>query len=141
MLGLFLALSALFLWFLVLVIKNVIRGGVLGEFGGRRPCRMGLSKAFLEWLEYVQDQGNADVASTICKMNAFDRSGIVNVMSSWNAIAGEGYSAHPNRLLFLASKAKIDKDQVEHIAGKAPRQSWRQLAGSENTDQKSSGTG
>jgi len=141
MLGLFIMLAFVFAWFSIVVFKNVMRGGLFGEFGGKRPKRMELSKTFLDWLHYMHNLGNADVANTICKMNTFDRWAIVNVMSSWNAIAGEGYSAHPNRLLFLASKAKIDKDQVEHIAGKAPRQSWRQLAGSENTDQKSSGTG
>lgn len=134
---LFLCLAALFGRFLLLVLVNVYRRGILGEFGGSRPNRLDLAKHMLEWLEHAQALSNSDVVEYVCQMNSFDRRNVFELITGWHAVSGAGYTgdAH-NRLQNLPSRTVMQKDEVDGVAGKTKRQSVKGIQITMPTEQK-----
>jgi hypothetical protein len=114
----FFAFVGLCIYFTMHLVHSIYDNGLFGEFSGKKPPRMELAKSLLDWLEYIEQLPNAEVVTTLCHMNAFDRQKIVDAMTCWNAVAGEGYKGKATRLHFIASKAKVDQKQVEHVAEK-----------------------
>ena len=119
--ALFLTMTALFSWFAVLVARSVCARGIFGEFGGGSVDRMSISHMWLQWLEYSHNVPNAEIVETICRMNAFDRKTLINFITCWNAVTGQGVEGTKWRLRGLPSRSNISKESTMEVARSSSR--------------------
>jgi hypothetical protein len=121
LLALFVTMGALLVRFFIILVRSVIANGVSGEFGTGSPDRIETSKKLLQWLEYMEKVPNADVTETICMMNGFDRSSMVHLMSSWNAVSEQGVTGGQKRLSGVPSRFKVSKETTSQLDRQSSR--------------------
>jgi hypothetical protein len=123
LLAVFVAMGALLARFLIILTRSVLANGTFGEFGTGSPDRVKTCKDWLQWLEYMQDAPNAEIIETVCKMNGFDRSSIVKLMSSWNAVNGEGVTGEQRRLSGVPTRISVNKETTSRLSTQSSRSS------------------
>jgi len=123
LIALFFAVGALLVRYLIILVRSVLANGVFGEFGAGNPDRIKTAGSFLQWLEYMQDVPNEDVIEAICRMNGFDRSSIIHLMSSWKAVSKQGVTGGQKRLSGVPSRIKVKKEKTSQLDRQSTRSS------------------
>jgi len=71
----------------------------------------------------MQDAPNADIIETVCRMNGFDRSSIVRLMSGWNAVTRQGVTGEQRRLSGVPNRISINKETTSRLSTQSSRSS------------------
>jgi hypothetical protein len=121
LIALFFACGALLGRYFVVLVRSVLANGVFGEFGAGSLDRIKTAGSFLQWLEYMQDVPNEDVIETICRMNGFDRSSMIHLMSSWKAVSQQGVTGGQKRLSGVPSRIKVNKEMTSQLDRQSTR--------------------
>jgi hypothetical protein len=125
LIGLFMSMAAMFLTYTVRIIRSVCTKGIFGEFDSGSHDRMKISQMWLQWLEYSHNVPNSDIVEAICRMNAFDRKTLLNFITSWNAVTGQGVEGTKWRLRGLPSRTRNSKESTSQLARSSSRISTR----------------